>query len=69
MRVRATLTLDLDVKTPSEAAKVLEPLLTAVPAVEQFSWSIKGQEWFETRAERNGRIREKKARLARVSDY
>lgn len=61
MRVRATLTLDLDVRSPSEAAKVLEPLLAAVPAVEQFSWTMKGQEWFEPKAVRNGksRIRER----------
>jgi hypothetical protein len=58
MRVRVTLALDLDVMEPSEAGKVLAPLLAAVPpSVEQFSWQIKGQEWFEPRAVRNGKQR------------
>ena len=55
MRVRVTLTLDLDVKNPGVAASVLEPMLAAMPVVEQFSWSMKGQDWFETKAERNGK--------------
>ena len=63
MRVRATLTLDLDVESPSEAAKLLEPVLKSAPNVGQFSWTIKGQEWF---AERNGRL--KKEKVVRVRD-
>lgn len=69
MRVRATLNLDLDVQSPSEAAKVLEPLLSAVPAVEQFTWTIKGQEWFEPTAKRRQRVdRSRVGKPERVRD-
>ena len=60
MRVRATLTLDLDVRTPSEAAKVLEPVLANVPAVEQFSMTIKGIEYYAEKRV-NGKSRRSRA--------
>lgn len=70
MRVRVTLALDLDVLEPSEAGKVLAPLLAAVPSsVEQFSWQIKGQEWFEPRAVRNGKRVVSEKKLARTRSY
>lgn len=67
MYVRVSLTLDLDVGSPAEAAKMLQPMLAAMPAeTGHFSWSLKGQEFFVP-AERNGKrvAREKKSRVVR----
>lgn len=69
MRVRVTLTLDLDVKNPGVAASVLEPMLEAMPVVEQFSWNMKGQDWFEPKAVRNGKSRVSRTRAVRDDSY
>ena len=63
MRVRASVTLDLDVKSPSEAAKLLEPILANVPRVEQFSVSIKGMEYYAAK-----RVNGRKPVRARADD-
>jgi 2-keto-3-deoxy-L-rhamnonate aldolase RhmA len=66
MRVRASVTLDIDVKSPSEAAKLLEPILANVPRVEQFSMSIKGMDYYPVGKRVNGR---RAARAIAVDEY
>jgi hypothetical protein len=66
MRFRAN--LDFYVENPKEASKVLESLLvlSQAPGVDQFTWSIKGQEPFPP--ERNGKVQRVDRRKVRARD-
>lgn len=65
---RVRVAFDMSVEKPSDAAKVLEKMLAAAHgSVEDFSWTMKGQEPFYA-AERNGRRVSTEKKVARVRD-
>lgn len=71
MFVRVSMTLDLDVRSPQEAAKMLEPMLASLPAeAGQFSWTIKGQEFFAPSVRTGKRVaRREKTSRTRSDDF
>jgi len=66
MRVRVTLSLIVDAKSPSEAARLVEPVLANMPpGIEQFGITVKGDGYFAS----NGRRKPSRSRPLPESQY